>query len=107
MDIFQKKLEKDENSKITAQSVKDYLLKVDELKTLETTLSTQLQPERYNGFMNLVRLFNNPDATTEEIEKSLVNYKYNYEIFKRVHSNVSNPCYAIFSELLLRNKAIV
>lgn len=87
--ILWKKVKRDENSKITVQGMKDFLAElkeqfsrnsekqqnlIDSIKTMETALSTQLPSERYNGIMNLLRLLSNPDAPTEEIEKSLVNY---------------------------------
>lgn len=75
------------NETITVQSVKDYLLEVkeqfkqisdkqqsivDALNRYETTLSTKLPPERYNRLINLLRVFTNVDATSEEIENCLV-----------------------------------
>lgn len=95
--IMQNKVHRDENSKITVQTMKDFLLSlkvvfsrssgkqqnaIDSVKTVETTLSTQLPPKRYNGLMNLMRLFCNPDAPTEEIEKSLVKYNLTHKIIK-------------------------
>lgn len=94
-----KKVQRDENSKITVQGVKNYLLQLkenfahssgmqqklnDALNRFETTLSTQLQPDRYSRLMNLIHVFGNPDSTSEEIEKTLVNYNLNHEILKGV-----------------------
>lgn len=72
------------------QCVRDYWIKyseqlpplreryMDEVKALETTLSTEFPPERYINLMVLLRMFGNPDSTSEEIEKTMVNYKLNF-----------------------------
>lgn len=84
MELMKKR---DENPKITVQGVKDSLLRLKEeiarrsgqqqrvtdvLNQFETTLSTQLPLKRYNHVIKLMRIFTNPDATSEEIENSLV-----------------------------------
>lgn len=97
VEIFTKEVVKsDENSKITVQNVKDYLhvLKeqfaqrerkqqaaIDAVKTLESTLSTKLPADRYNGLINLLQVFINPDSTSAEIENALVNYILNDGFF--------------------------
>lgn len=42
------------------------------LKELQTILSKELPPERYNGIMDLFYIIHNPKSTSEEIESSLV-----------------------------------
>lgn len=87
VELLYKKVPKERGGKIVVQDVKDYLVKLQEnftqssgkqqrltdaLNRFETTLSTQLPPERYNRIMNLVRVFSNLDATSEEIQSCLV-----------------------------------
>lgn len=50
----------------------DYIAKLDYFKILESTLSKQLPPERYNGIINLVYIMLHPNATSEEIANTLV-----------------------------------
>lgn len=82
---------KDANYTLTLQSVKDVLSKrTDEISKdskkqqtiidlndwymkLETILSTRLPAERYSNYMNMLRVFTNPDSTSEEIQNALVN----------------------------------
>lgn len=45
---------------------------IDELKLFQTILSKQLLPERYNGHINLEYALGSLNATSEEIETSLV-----------------------------------
>lgn len=61
---------------------------IDKLKELKSILSKELPPERYNGIINLIYIFRNPKATSEEIENSLVmcHYKkilYIFELWLR------------------------
>lgn len=46
---------------------------MDKAKILQSILSKQLSPERYNGVMNLFYIFQNPNATTADITSALVN----------------------------------
>lgn len=56
----------------TAEEVGMY---IELLKEFRVMLSTQAPPERYNGIVNLYYVFVYPNATTEEIESTLVNIK--------------------------------
>lgn len=59
---------------------KDIAFKMDEVKECQSILSKELPPERYNGIINLIYIFNNPKATSEEIEYTLVNMHDSIEL---------------------------
>lgn len=44
----------------------------DRVQIVQSILSKQLQPEKYNGVVYLFYVIFNPDAKTEEVEKALV-----------------------------------
>lgn len=56
---------------ITASAF-DIEIEMDDLKILQSILSKQLPPERYNGILNLFYIFLDRNATSEEIENTLV-----------------------------------
>lgn len=75
---------KKDNTKIDANNLSDFysmkdnattgaLAKLDYYKILQSTLSKQLPPERYNGILNLYYINLYPNATAEEIANTLVN----------------------------------
>lgn len=53
-------------------SATDIAIAMDELKILQSILSRQLPSERYNGYINLIYILLYPNATSTEIEGSLV-----------------------------------
>lgn len=78
---------KQNNTKIDVNSLKEFYSSkesfqrnsagasaIEYYKILESTLSKQLPPERYNGIINLFYILLYPDATSEEIASTLVIY---------------------------------
>lgn len=87
MDGLDKLKPNEKHSKIDVDRVKNYYsedshfkpenavkraIQIDKLKILQSVLSKDLPPERYNGLINLSYVFVYPNATTEEIESALV-----------------------------------
>ena len=87
MNTFRRMIPKESNSKINVNNVKDFYTKNDfskgndeayvrvlmeTVKIIQTILSRQLPPERYNGMINLSFIALYQNATTEEIQSSLV-----------------------------------
>lgn len=61
-----------QSKKAKAGQIGEY---IEYLKTYRSILSSQVPPERYNGIINLIYISLYPNATTEEIESTLVNIK--------------------------------
>lgn len=53
-------------------SATDIAIAIDDLKIFQSILSRQLPPERYDGLINLIYVLRYPNATSAEIEGSLV-----------------------------------
>lgn len=53
-------------------SALDIAIELDDMKIVQSILSKQLPPERYNGVINVLYIFKYKNATTEEIENTLV-----------------------------------
>lgn len=85
--MLSKEIPKEKNAKIDLDQVKDYYLKrnphstlretalktrMEEFKIWQSMFSKQLPAERYNGFINLLYIFENPNATSDEIQSVLV-----------------------------------
>lgn len=77
-------LVKHENSKFDVEYMKNFhsicnetnvtsiAVEMDKVKIVQSILSKQLPPERYNGLINLLYIFKNPNVTSVEITSALV-----------------------------------
>lgn len=85
--VIFKRIQKEEASKIDLNQLRDFystdssfksvnvarrIMIMEELNGFQVTLSKDSPPERYNGIINLIYIFYNPKATSEEIESALV-----------------------------------
>lgn len=93
-------LVKRDNSTIDVESMKkfysrynetsgmDIAVEMDKVKILQAILSKQLPPERYNGIINLLYIYNNPKATLTEITSALVicvKLKHSFEFESEIY----------------------
>ena len=82
------------DSILKLENAEKITVEMDRLKTLQTILSKEMPPERYNGIINVNYILLNHYSTSEEIESSLVmnvkNLNNLIELVAKNHLSISN-----------------